>query len=891
VSLQPGQQLAHYEILEPIGKGGMGEVYRARDRKLGRDVAIKALPPEFAQDPERLRRFQREAKVLASLNHPNIASIYGLEESGGTHHLVLELVEGETLAERLSRGSVPVDEAVDLVGQIAGALEEAHRRGIVHRDLKPANIKLTADGKVKVLDFGLAKTFAEKVPEAGSALPTLAKDVTREGVVLGTAAYMSPEQARGQEVDERTDIWSFGCVLWECLTGRKAFGGATVSDSIAAILQAEPDWHRLPAATPARLQRLLRRCLKKDPRQRLHHIADARIELEDTDLPPPAAERVSPRYRIAFAVLAVALVGVAAAALLSLRRLPAHPSGLQGDNPLAGARFTRVTNFEGAELDAAISPDGRFATFVSDRDGPPSVFVGQIDTGEFRNVMPDGYLLLGPRDAVRTSGFSGDGSEVWWSDRAVDPSRVRMVPLLGGPVRTFLEEGVVNVAWSSDGERIAYQQGLPTGDFIHVADRNGANRRRILSSAAGTHQHFPTWSVDGEWIYLVRGRITTLEMDLWRVRPDGRGLERLTRGRLDVRYPTPLDERTVLFTALDGDGAGPWLWAVDVETKVSRRASVGLEQYGSVAASDDRRRIVATVQNPRAGLWSVPILDRLATENDASPFGDLPTTRALAPRFAGSALFYLSSRGSGDGLWRSEDGQVAEVWRGSETALLEPAAVSPDDDSVVLLLRRDDGWRLHVLSADGAQLKVLSETLDARGAADWSPDGRWVVSGGSNDAGVVGLYKIPVGGGVPVRLADGGAMNPVWSPDGSLIVYAGPQARALSPLLAVGPDGEPVELPEIQVRQVLGERMRFLPDGSGLVYLKEEGPSADFWRLDLATMEKRRLTRLDPGPTIRTFDITPDGRRIVFDRLSDHSDIVLIERSDSPPRQQGPETR
>jgi Tol biopolymer transport system component len=229
-------------------------------------------------------------------------------------------------------------------------------------------------------------------------------------------------------------------------------------------------------------------------------------------------------------------------------------------------------------------------------------------------------------------------------------------------------------------------------------------------------------------------------------------------------------------------------------------------------------------------------------------------------------------------LWRYREGKVAEIWRGSETALLEPAAVSPDGQSVVLLLRRDDGWRLHVLSADGAQLRALSADVDARGAAAWSPDKRWIVTGGSA-GGVQGLFKIPVDGGAPERIVDGEALNPVWSPDGSLIVYAGAQVNVVAPLLAVRPDGDPVELPEIEVFRD-GERMRFLPDGSGLVYMRGLGPSQDFWLLDLATMKSRRLTQLDLSDTMRTFDITPDGRRIVFDRLSDDSDIVMIELGD-----------
>jgi Tol biopolymer transport system component len=270
----------------------------------------------------------------------------------------------------------------------------------------------------------------------------------------------------------------------------------------------------------------------------------------------------------------------------------------------------------------------------------------------------------------------------------------------------------------------------------------------------------------------------------------------------------------------------------------------------------------------------------VTNESDAQVFVGIQARRALAPRFGGTSLFYLSSRGSGDGLWRLRDGKVAEIWRGSETALLEPAAVSPDGDSVVLLLRQERGWDLHILSADGSELEELTAGVDARGAAAWSPDGQWIAVGG-NEAGVPGLFKIPVDGGTPVRLAASEAVNPVWSPDGTLIVYSGAQVEATLPLQAVRPNGDPVELPEIRVLRS-GERMRFLPDGSGLVYMLGSQPSQDFWLLDLGTMESRRLTQLDSGATMRTFDITPDGKRIVFDRLSEDSDIVLIELE--PPR-------
>src|SRR6187401_3066780 len=286
--LSSGTRLGPYEILSAIGAGGMGEVYRARDTKLDRHVAIKVLPETFTSDPDRRARFQREAKVLASLNHQNIAHIHGYEESRGVHALVMELVKGPTLADRIAQGPIPVDEALSIARQIAEALESAHDRAIVHRDLKPANIKLRPDGTVKVLDFGLAKALEPASPLSSdvSQSPTHLRQgyggqATEAGMILGTAAYMSPEQARGQRVDAQTDIWAFGCVLYEMLTGRAAFGRATLTDTMAAVIESEPDWTALPRSTPPGIVRLLRRTLEKNPSRRLHAIADVRLDLDE----------------------------------------------------------------------------------------------------------------------------------------------------------------------------------------------------------------------------------------------------------------------------------------------------------------------------------------------------------------------------------------------------------------------------------------------------------------------------------------------------------------------------------------------------------------------------------------------------------------------------------
>src|SRR5687767_2250574 len=280
MALAPGTRIGVYQIEFRIGAGGMGEVYRARDTKLRRDVAIKILPRVFTSDPDRLMRFEREARMLATLNHPHIGAIYGLEDADGMLALVLELVDGETVANRIARGPLPVKDALTLARQIADALDAAHEKGIVHRDLKPANIKITSEGTVKVLDFGLAKAAGAATADHTQS-PTATAGGTREGVILGTAAYMSPEQARGLKVDKRTDIWAFGCVLYEMLTGRLPFAGHTVSDTIAAILEREPDWKALPDGTPASIRRVLQRSLEKDLKRRLRDIGDARLELDD----------------------------------------------------------------------------------------------------------------------------------------------------------------------------------------------------------------------------------------------------------------------------------------------------------------------------------------------------------------------------------------------------------------------------------------------------------------------------------------------------------------------------------------------------------------------------------------------------------------------------------
>jgi serine/threonine protein kinase len=867
-----GRRIGVYHLQSLLGKGGMGEVYRARDTRLGRDVAIKVLPRAFTADPDRLARFEREARLLASLNHAHIGAIHGLEESGGVRALVLELVEGETLADRLHHGALPIPDAFVMARQIADALEAAHDKGIVHRDLKPSNIKITPDGMVKVLDFGLAKGGTEATGHDVTRSPTITVGATHDGVILGTAAYMSPEQARGQAVDKRTDIWAFGCVLFEMLTGRLVFRGETVSDTIAAILQGEPNWAALPAATPRSIDRLLRRCLEKDSKRRLRDIGEARIELDETiSRPtPPEAPAIQERGQLSrWRVLTFVALAAAVVAGLAFGFWPRSVPESGWTNPLENATFTRFTDFPGTEALPDISPDGKFVVFLSDRAGEFDIWLSQVGTGTFRNLTQDMPSLPPGSLTVRNVGFSGDGSEIWF--RLAAPSRMRAMPLIGGTPRLFLGETAFSPAWTKDGTRMVYQN-QADGDPMFVANSTGADSRRIFVDQPGLHNHNPVWSPDGQWIYFVHGLGGSGEMDAWRIPSSGGTPERVTRNAT-VNFLAPLDSRTLLYVARAEDRSGPWLCALDVESKISRRASSGLAQYTSVAASADGRRLVATVANPSASLWSLPLLDRVAQDSDMKPY-PLSTVRALSPRFdKNGSLFYLSARGAGDGLWRFHDGQASEIWKGSDSALDETPAVSPDGRSVAVLLRRDGKRHLTMMSADGADAHILAPSIDVQGAADWSPDAQWIVTGGSDGQGP-GLFKVPIDGGPPTRLVSGVATSPVWSPDDTLIVYSGPIISGRVQFLAVRPDGSPVAIPEIYGG---AERQgyRFLPDGKSLLYLPAQ--TDDFWILDFASKQSRQIARLTRRADKHAFDITPDGKQIVFDRVSETSDIVLID--------------
>ncbi len=909
-----GRTISHYRIVEKLGGGGMGVVYKAEDLRLHRFVALKFLPDEVARDRQALSRFQREAQAASALNHPNICTIHDIGEEDGLAFIAMEYLEGSTLKHRIAGRPLDLEILLPVAIEIAEALDAAHAKGIVHRDIKPANIFITERGHAKILDFGLAKVATPDksghLASPGTQSRTVdEQQLTSPGAALGTVAYMSPEQVRGKELDHRTDLFSFGVVLYEMGTGALPFRGDTSGVIFDGILNRAPvPPVRLNPDLPPRLEELIHKALEKDPKFRCQTATEMRSDLERlrrdsssdhlaavpsdsaagdapssgqaarghttqaTPLRPTVAATVaaSKHYGwLAWALGAMLVAGLGVWILINRFR-----STVQ--NPLTNAHFARLTDFEGAETNPAISPDGKFVAFISDRSGTFDIWLIQAGGGNLANLTQG--RIGDVRGPLRAIGFSGDGSEVWSSGMEgtafAQGRRLRLFPLVSGAPRNFLDEHTAEVAWSPDGTRLVYHT-WEAGDPTFVADQNGTNERQILKSEPGLHNHFQIWSKDGRWIYFVRGRPATHEMDLWRISPKGGQPEQLTHVNADIAYPAPIDERTVLFVAHDQNGAGPWLWAFDVETRTLQRVSSGLEQYTAVVGAADGRRLAASVENSRVNLWSVPVTTRVIEEKEVEAF-PVPTMRAQAPRFGGASLFYLSSRDGADGLWSYRDGQALEVWKGSEGALQSPAAVSADGSSVAFALTRNGKRQMHVIAADGTGLRPLSSGVDVRGAASWSPDGKWIVAAGTDRDGA-GLFKFPADGGSPVRIATGPFLDPVWSPRGDLIVYGGTQVFTLMPLLAIHPDGTPAKLPEINLQRE-GERVRFLPDGSGLVYMVGSTTNGqDFWLLDLGTMHSRRLTRLSNPAAMRTFDITSDGRRIVFDRLRENSYILLID--------------
>jgi Tol biopolymer transport system component len=878
-----GQTIDHYKITSHLATGGMGEVYSAVDTRLARDVAIKLLPIAFATDQDRLRRFEQEARAAGMLNHPNVLTIYDIGTYDGAPYIVSELLAGETLRERMQKGSLPLRRVVEYALQIARGLAAAHDAGIVHRDLKPDNLFVTRDGRLKILDFGLAKLKPALPADINSNVPTRLLG-TAPGVVMGTVGYMSPEQARGEAVDHRGDIFAFGAILYEMLAERRAFEGTSAVETLNAILKEEPpEISESKSEVSPALFRVVRHCLEKNREERFQSMADVAFYLEtlttDANRQTSAARTMQPQTLRRWMIIVVAALALAAAAV-AITLWQVRRSKTVWENPLANAHIERVTDFQGTENDVAISPDGKFIVFLSDREGVFDAWVNQIGSGAFVNLTKGRFPELA-HEEVRTVGFSADASQVWLrishkDSTGKDTHDIWLTPTMGGTPRPFLERAV-NAAWSPDGERIVYHEFGP-GDPTFVAARDGSNPKQIFIDKPGVHCHHHVWSPDGRYIYFVRG-FPPNELDVWRIPAEGGEPERMTSHNSKVGYPTFVDSRTLIYSATAEDGSGFWLYAMDVEEKVAHRVTFGVDQYVSVSAAlgpDGRaNRLVATVANPIGQLWTVPISGQIVDESEARQF-PLPVTRAVAPRWGPSYVVFVSSPGGAQSLWKkSQDGEAVELWRSNEGGVVAAPAVSPDGQHICFLIRRFGRNGLYAMNADGTNLRQLAASLDVRDTPSWSPDGKFIAIAADQGDGSR-LFKVPVDGGAPERLLDGLSRMPVWSPDGNFILYAVPWQGAGYPVKAVTPDSKPLNLPDLWILRG-GDRYRFLPRGKQVVALLGDYLHQNFWIVDLETGQRRQLTNLKPGYSITSFDVSPDGRQILFDRVRQNSDIVLID--------------
>jgi len=871
--------------VSPLGAGGMGEVYRATDTKLGRDVAIKVLPAELAQDPERLTRFEREAKLLASLNHPNIAHVYGFEsgtvpDGSAVHFLAMELVEGEDLAERLKRGPVPVDAALKVARQIAEALAEAHEKGIVHRDLKPANVKRTPDGKVKVLDFGLAKAYAGDTAGGFSAdlsqSPTLAQTGTQAGVILGTASYMSPEQARGRRLDKRADIWAFGALLFELLTGERAFTGETVTDVLAAVVHKEPAWDRLPARMPAPVLRLLRRCLRKNADERLHDIADARLEIDEALRPPgdgsddastpgrPGTRAGLPRRLVLVGLLAAAgLAGVAIGAAWFRRAVPVEAEPVRrlsitglGWSDIEAVDVTLMQNL------MALSPDGSRLVYSAVRDGTRRLYLREFDAFDAAPIKgtENGFgPFLSPDGA--SLAFTADG-------------RLKKLSLAGGLPQAFgAAPGFRGGAWRADGTVFftpleftgLWKASVAGGDSQSLGEPDSASgelvrclprllpggksllytaflggraaRVGMYDTATGTSRVLIEDANSAHYLrsgHLVFGRgneIWAAAFDLARSEIVGspqRIVEGVWAGGFFYATLFAASENGVLAYAPAGAQSGRrslvWVDWEGRETAVTREARA----YAAPRLSPDGTSILVRIAEDTTDIWSYEIERGVLTRLTSEGYEDGPLWTA-----DGKAIIYQSNKSGAPALYRQPvEGKGDAVRFGPSGRTQYPETLSKDGRAIVITeMNPKTGLDLFLIPLDADARPVpLLVTDNSEYAADVSPDGKWFVyvsrASGRPEIDV----RSVAGGRDEWRVSLNGGTEPRWSRDGGDIFFR---------------EGQKMMVAEVRTEPAVSiSKPRALFEG---LYEVMDGPI--------------------------NYDVTPDGRRFL---------MVKMERSEAP---------
>jgi Tol biopolymer transport system component len=881
MALATGTKLGAYEVTGAIGAGGMGEVYQAHDTKLGRDVAIKVLPEAFAHDPERLSRFQREAKMLASLNHPNIATVFGLEQSNGTSYLVMELVSGETLADRIKReGPVPIEEALKIAVQIAEALEAAHEKGIIHRDLKPANVKVTPEGKVKVLDFGLAKAFAGDVADSNpSQSPTLSAVATMQGVLLGTAAYMSPEQARGKLVDRRTDIWAFGCVFYELLTGNQAFEGEDITEILAAVVKSEPDWTALPAALPGKVRDLLRRCLQKDKTLRLQAAGDARIEIQETLAAPAtaAAETAAPatrgwRERIAWLAVAgvLAVIAIAFAIGFVLRApKPLQPLRLSAEIGADASLYTA----NGSSV--ILSPDGtRLALVAAGSDQKRRIYVRSLDQLQATALSgtenaydpffsPDGQWIGFFADAKlkkisvqggasvtlcdaaddRGGDWGEDGTIVFTKDTGSALSKVSSAGGTPQPLTALDKQtGEATHRWPQmlpGGKAVLFTSSTHGNDYEDadiVVYAMASGQRKTLQRGGFYARYVPS----GHVVYMHEGTLFAVPFDLKRLEVTGQ--------------PVPILGGVVTAPATGGTqfsfsetgnlvyvtGRGPYqnvsIYWMDHEGKFTPlRETPGL--YVNLAFSPDGRRLALDIlDGKRRDIWVYGWeRDTMTRLTFAGESNDNPVWTPDGQRIVYSSLekggalnlWWIRADGAGDAqrLAESKNAQYAGSWR-SDGKVLAFGQFNPGTnwDILTLPIEGDEksGWK-------PGEPKPFMNSASTELDPAFSPDGRWFAYT-SDESGGNEVYVRPFPGpGGKWQISTGEGYLPKWSRNGKELFYRTRDSKIMAVTYTASGDSFHADKPQLWSPGQFTDRGRGTynfdvhPDGKRFAVLKAPG--------------------------------------------------------------------
>jgi len=905
--LSPGTRLGTYHIEDLLGVGGMGEVYRARDTELGRQVAIKILPGAWLADPDRRARLDQEARLLAALNHPHVAAIYGVAQADGVRGLVLELVEGSTLAERLTEGPMPLTEALSVALQIADALDATHEKGIVHRDLKPANIKITPDGVVKVLDFGVAKVRQSEVPlHADHEPPTGTAGQTGDEVMIGTAAYMSPEQARGKPVDKRADIWAFGCVLYEMLSGRRPFVGETTTDVLAAIIDREPQWVALPVTVPSSMRRLLERCLEKDPKRRLRDIGDARVELQDSLKPntmvsgvqtgesTPRVPRFAPWAAIGVALLVVVVAFLALPYIGS--RFGNTPQKAAGESAKSGAEPTVVplTSYPGTEDMPSLSPDGTQVAFRWDGDAEDNfdIYVKLVGPGDPHRLTRDPAPDLLPK-------YSPDGNSIAFLREQAAPSGVPafdtarimsgvqhrlgvyVIPALGGTAKKVGDATVPSLAW--------------------------ADSRTLVISRSPAAKEPPGLAM----LDIETGQVTQLTSPR---APQFDGLA--------VMAP---DGKTLAFQRYLGP---PSVWTVMLLTlprppqPAGELKQIGLElaaPFGErFAWSADGREIIYSKFSDRRFLW------RIAPSGDSPPerlsfAGEGARDVATAAR-NGNRLVFSRSLDDPMNIWSLEldeagraKGQAVAAFPSTREELCP--AFSPDGTKVAFQSNRSGSSQVWVCSSNGSECSAITQFVGRHaGSPAWSPTGEWLTFDGSEPGGSA-VYIVRPDGGELKKVAVG--VVPRWSGDGKWIYYSRSRPQQLYRVAFTGGDPEAVSgTAEGWVAEESPDRQWIYYSGDPTfrgTYLRRApsrgGEATDVFPEQVAgrnfVVTKAGIWYMTPGPSLREgsllqfydfaskiaqtvyrtehplgpgLTLAPDGRRILF-TLQDRrgSDLMLVE--------------